>query len=450
MKIIPNRCSTAGILRSETSRKSRLPLSLFMCGVLIFCAVSSTALAQSGKEYKTMGAATCASSNCHGSVSPRNSTNVMQNEYTTWYKHGAHAQAYKVLANADSKRIGKHLGIGSPQSAPLCLECHATYVPDKSKRGRRYRLSDGVGCESCHGAAEAYLETHTAKTATHADNVKRGLIDLVSLETRAKICLDCHQGTDDRFVNHRLIGAGHPRLTYELDTYGILQPNHWEVDKDYVNRKAAYNPARAWMLGQLMRSAEMLATIASPKRSKQGALPDLSLFYCYNCHHSLKEDQWKSRGYGGRPGELHLNASSMLMVGLGLDVLNPALAESYNAGLKKLHSSYAAGSGVASAKSLRGVILKELVPAVNSTSFKSSVATGLLKKVVTYGANTPYLPYETAEQVAMAVSALSSATSGKGTQYSTLIDGIYDALADEEAFNASRFTSAMQKMKAKL
>jgi hypothetical protein len=374
----------------------------------------------------------------------------MQNEYTTWYKHGAHAQAYKVLSNSDSKKIAKHLGIKSPQSDALCLKCHSTYVPDKANRGRRYRLSDGVGCESCHGAAEQYLETHTAKNATHAENVQKGLIDLVSLETRAKVCLDCHQGTDDRFVNHRLIGAGHPRLTYELDTYGILQPNHWEVDKDYVNRKAAYNPARAWMLGQLMRSAEMLAAVASAKRSKQGALPDLSLFYCYNCHHSLKDDQWKSRGYGGRPGELRLNESSMVMVSLGIDVLNPEMAKTYRAALNNLHSAYASGKGASAAQNLKSIILKKAVPAVNSTSFRPSVSSALLKKVVNYGANTPYLPYETAEQLAMAVSALASATTGQGKQYSSLIDGLYDALSDEEAFKSSSFTAAMQKLKAKL
>ncbi len=401
-------------------------------------------------QNKYMGAATCASSNCHGSVGPRTATNVLQNEYTTWYRHGAHSQAYKVLSNADSKRIAAHLGIKNPASSATCLKCHSTYVPNKSLRGRKYRLKDGVGCESCHGAAEKYLQPHTARDSTHTGNVKLGMIDLVSLKKRAMICLDCHQGNDNQEMTHRLIGAGHPRLTYELDTYGILQPNHWEVDNDYVKRKAPYNSGRAWLVGQVTRASEMIAMIQSKKRSRFGAMPELSLFYCYNCHHSLKEDQWKSRSYQGRPGELRLNRSSMLMVAQGLKPLDAALAAQYEEKIAALETAYAKGTAESVLAEIKTMLDGPIASLVNSASFKKSVVSAMMKEIATFTANFPFPPYEVAEQSAMAFSALSATIDPGGSKLQKAIDAVYDGLKDEEGFNPKAFNEAVRALRGKL
>ena len=397
--------------------------------------------ASANAQNKYMGSATCASSNCHGSVSPKQATNVRQNEYSIWYRNGAHAQAYEVLKNKDSKIIAGHLGIKDASSAPLCLKCHSTYVPE-SMRSSRFRLSDGVGCESCHGAAEKYLKPHTARNSTHSENVRLGLIDLVSLKVRAKVCLECHYGTDDQTVNHRLIGAGHPRLTYELDTYGILQPNHWEVDNDYVKRKAAYNSARAWIVGQIVRASEMLSGVLSNKRSKHGAMPELVNFYCYSCHHSLKEDQWKSRSYGGAPGELHLNISSLLLVREGLKVIKPELAKSLDGELSGLHAAYTNGSAQAALQKIKTMLDGPILSAANGTSFRGSVSENLIKQIAKYSAANSALPYEVAEQCAMAISAIAAGVDPKGARYQAKIDKLYDALKDEESFKSAQFSSA--------
>ena len=139
-----------------------------------------------------MGPGSCSSSNCHGDIKPRNSSNVLQNEYTTWSKHDRHSKAYLTLLNQDSKTIASNLGITDASKAPLCLSCHATYVEEASQKGERFRLEDGVACESCHGAANGWLKTHAEIGSTHADNVKNGLTDLVPLDARASLCLSCH------------------------------------------------------------------------------------------------------------------------------------------------------------------------------------------------------------------------------------------------------------------
>jgi hypothetical protein len=276
------------------------------------------------------------------------------------------------------------------------------------------------------------------------------MIDLVSLKVRAKVCMDCHFGTDDSTVDHRLIGAGHPRLTYELDTYGILQPNHWEVDEDYVKRKAPYNSARAWVYGQFARSKEMVAQMASTKRSKHGIMPELTLFNCYNCHHSLKEDQWKSRSYGGRPGELQLNVSSLQMLALALSVVAPAQADSFSAKIKQLPARLVKDGANDLIGSLKSDLSGSIQSAINSAKYDRATAKKLMAEIVSYSANTPSLPYEVAEQAAMAMCALSATIGSESKKYEKNIDAIYKSLEDEESFSPPSFTKAAKVMRGKV
>ena len=55
--------------------------------------------------------------------------------------------------------------------------------------------------------------------ATHADNVAHGLYPTNDPVAQARLCLSCHFGNKDKFVTHRMMGAGHPRISFELDTF---------------------------------------------------------------------------------------------------------------------------------------------------------------------------------------------------------------------------------------
>ncbi|NBR98779.1 MAG: hypothetical protein EBT54_06355, partial [Betaproteobacteria bacterium] len=68
----------------------------------------------------------CASSTCHGSITPWDGSHVLQNEYTTWVRMDKHTRAYQVLLNDTSKRIAKNLGLTEgAHKAKICLDCHA-------------------------------------------------------------------------------------------------------------------------------------------------------------------------------------------------------------------------------------------------------------------------------------------------------------------------------------
>jgi hypothetical protein len=119
----------------------------------------------------------------------------------------------------------------------MCLGCHAT--PAGGGSGAAFQ-SDGVGCESCHGAASGWLASHYAVGGTHAANVARGMVPLDDPRARASRCLDCHFGSAEpgQFVDHRMMAAGHPRISFELDLFSTLQQHHDE-DGDYVRASAA-------------------------------------------------------------------------------------------------------------------------------------------------------------------------------------------------------------------
>lgn len=397
------------------------------------------------EQHKYMGAGSCSSSNCHGGTSPRNSSNVLQNEYVSWTKHDLHSKAWSILTTQDSKKIGKHLGMDAPEREPLCLKCHATYVESKAYQGERYQLEDGVTCESCHGAAEKWLSAHAESDSAHSENVSLGLLDLVPLENRAKLCLSCHYGTDDKTVNHRLIGAGHPRLSFELDTFGMLQTAHWNVDEDYQKRKGGYNSVQAWLSGQAVLSLEILDALVSAKRSHQGIWPEPVLFHCYACHHSLTRDDWKNRDYAGHPGELPLNLSPLFVLADAMKTVNPGLGERIGGPARALLAGYSKGGSEGDIQSLRDTLKKDVLPFTLSYNLKDSHAPQLLKGVLQRIAAESHLQYEEAEQLTMGMSSVLAANDALGKRFKGDLDGMYTTLDDPENFIAEDFKGVAGK-----
>jgi Cytochrome c554 and c-prime len=397
-----------------------------------------------------MGPGSCSSSNCHGNVKPLNSSDILQNEYITWSKHDRHSRAFLTLQNADSKKIASNLGIGDPAKETLCLKCHSTYVQDGAPKSDTFRLEDGVSCEACHGAAEGYLKSHAVTGTTHADNIANGLTDLSNINTRATLCLSCHFGTDDKTVNHNLYGAGHPRLTFEIDTFGVLQPKHWVVDADYERRKGPYIPMRAWLMGQLHHAQAALAALESPTRSKNGSLPELSLFDCFSCHHSLTEKQWKKRSYGGQPGQLKLNLPALVILQVAASSLDPSLGDEIASQLRSLHDGFRKGNIQESVDSLQNLIVNKVGPSLEQVTVNPSTSTRMLSGLSGFAANNPWPTFELAEQLGMGMQATIASSADLATRYDKDLKDIFSTLKSAEAFKPDAFTAAAQKLSRKM
>ncbi len=397
-----------------------------------------------------MGTGTCSSSNCHGSTHARKSSNVLQNEYFTWLKHDKHSQAYTVLLKADAKRMASLMGLGDPAKEPLCLKCHSTYVPSAEQRGEKYSAEDGVSCESCHGPAERWLETHAVLGTTHQQNLSNGLADTVSLDKRAQLCVSCHYGDKDRRVTHDLYGAGHPRLSFELDTYGVLEPKHWVVDEDYLRRKGPYSPLAAWFIGQETLAEGVVATLRSPALSRNGTFPELSVFDCFSCHHNLDEHQWKSRTYGGKPGKLNVNVAPLVMLQHALLALDRPLAEELGQLVVSVKGSFQADGASDALGKMEDLLKSRVHPLVMKLEPGEKTSAAVMRELATFAAAAESPKYEVAEQIGMGIQAAMATSPDLAKRYKSLLDKLFVTLKSPNHFDPGKFTDAAKKLAQKL
>src|SRR5690606_15719569 len=157
----------------ETMKRcvSALLVLLALSPIVAMAAPSAVSAIES---HKHLGVASCSNSVCHGASQPFRDSNVLPNEFAVWQAFDPHAKAWQTLRSEASRAIARKLGIGDPADAKVCLDCHADSIA-ADKRGDRFQVSDGVGCESCHGGAELWLNAHADRTVTHADNLKNGM-----------------------------------------------------------------------------------------------------------------------------------------------------------------------------------------------------------------------------------------------------------------------------------
>ncbi len=402
-----------------------------------------------------LGVASCAGSTCHGAPEPFANSPVLQNEFVTWQRYDPHSEAYDVLLEPESIRIANNLGLANPaHEAPECLVCHSSYVPE-AQRGARFQLSDGVGCESCHGGSENWLGLHASGRATHQENIDAGLLATEDPVVRAEMCLDCHLGNPDdplQFVSHEVMGAGHPRMNFELDTFTAVQPAHYAMDSDYFERKDVVDGVRTWAIGQAVMVERRMALLNSP-RGSQGMFPELVFFDCHACHEPMSELDWTPRpGTNLGPGYPKFNDANMLMLKAALDVVDPSLAEELAATIREVHAAVKSdATALRTAASRAASIARRAVIALEAGDLTPAQMAEALRAVAADGAQGAFVDYEVAEQATMAMGSVIEAQRMFGgaseADYERLtaeLEKAYSAIENDERFARSDFVSASE------
>src|SRR5260370_15720872 len=283
---------------------------MFFSDGMFFCAamLSASAEALPAETGKYTGPGSCSSTSCHGSVKPRADNRIFQNEYSIWVVKDKHAKAYEALTGQVGERIGRILGVGKSEQAAKCLACQGLGVRANS-RAKTVELNEGVTWESCHGPASAWRGPHTTRGWTHEQSVAAGMYDTRNLVRRTEKCLSCHLGTQEKFVDHEMIAAGHPDLYFELDSFSSVMPRHWKTPRESAPGTPAENDAwagvRDWDTGQAVQLRASMERIAWRAKSKNW--PEYSELQCFACHHALTapEQSWRQAlAYAGRrPGD---------------------------------------------------------------------------------------------------------------------------------------------------
>ncbi len=429
----------------------------WLAGVLL-ALVAGAAVAQAPATLpyqspdKSMGVVNCANSICHGSVQPFKDSTVLQNEYVTWSRVDKHARAYRVLFSEQSQRIARNLGLKNPaHEEKVCLDCHAQNVPT-SLRGERFKIEDGVSCEACHGPSGRWLKSHVENGATHEQNLANGLFPTGDAVQRARLCLSCHLGNADRFVSHRIMGAGHPRMSFELDTFTTVEPAHFKIDSDWEKRKQLWDGVKVWAIGQAIVVSEMMDILLDPKRGRDGLFPELVLFDCHACHHPMSDKRWAPRVAGLGPGVVRLNDSSALMVRQIARVVDPALGERISATMTQLQQSVTGGGDAAGQARALKADMADLVARLDKRAFGEAEMRAVLAGLVDDGLNGQYRDYAGAEQATMAIGSVANFMYQKGALKSARdinggLAGLQAAVANDERYRPDQFVAALRSFR---
>ena len=415
--------------------------SFILAPMLYLMPISAEAELPQNSDEKHLGVASCASGVCHGSVRPRTSTGIAQNEYVIWSRLDRHKNAYNTLRSAESKKIAHNMGLNNAHEAQVCLDCHADNVP-VAKRGAKFQIEDGVGCEACHGGAENYLTSHTDKDVPRSDNLANGLYATDKISDRAALCFSCHIGDEQKIASHEIMGAGHPRLSFELDTFGVLQPAHYIVDDKYSERKWSGSSLTIWALGQVEAGRQTLRLIDS-KLSSKHLFPELSLFDCHACHHLMSDKKWEQRDQIDLPpGTVRLNDVGFLMLFPIAKAYAPSVYDDLHSDLKALHQQVNTGGDINKVLASLETVLDSMTSSI-STNTTADHAPNILAQLISMGASGKFLDYVAAEQAVMAIDMLLSTSKDKDSRTNWL-DSLYDSVQEEDSYNSDDLARIMQ------
>jgi len=438
--------------------------------VALFCAFAAGAAPGTGtnEPQKYIGPGSCAATSCHGSVKPVAGSRILQNEYSTWILQDKHSRAYQALTGDVGQRMGRILKLNaSAEQAPKCLACHALNTTPE-QRGRPFEMSEGVSCESCHGPASAWLGPHTTRDWPHEKSVALGMRDTRNLIHRTGLCLECHLGTKEKFVDHEMIAAGHPDLYFELDSFSAVMPRHWKVPREAASGKpvedAAWAGVRDWATGQavqLRADMERLAWRAQGERaSGKNPWPEYSELSCFACHHSLgpAKDSWRQQhGYDSRrPGDPAWNGSRYVVFRLFAQQTDGGEAQELDkqvavvsAEMSKLNPDRAIVAGAAQAAA---PIAQRIAERLAAMPYDHALTLRMLHSIADEAENIALADERAAEQAAMAVDSLYIAYSknnkpANDAEIRAAINALFQQLENPSAYNADQFASVLRRLR---
>ncbi len=405
-----------------------------------------------------IGSGSCGASACHGSIQPRSATRVLQNEYSTWIASDKHAQAYKALTDPLGQQIGAVLKLPEPpEKSQRCLACHALSVTP-AERAREFDLAEGVGCESCHGPASLWLGPHIQATADHRKMVALGLIDNRDLAVRAAKCLTCHLGAPGMNVDHELIAAGHPDLTFELDSFTAVEPPHW------VEKTPDGSPAdppfgvKAWAVGQMVELQQSMLRVSG--HAKSGPWPEFSEMDCVTCHHALTgPGSWRQQAgfQGHRPGDPAYNLSRYVLLKHFAAEVDPGLNDRLAIEIGRVNTLVTGMSAdraaVQSAANRAAELAGQMVPGIRDAPYDSARTERLLRSITGDADAIAFAGERTAEQATMTVDSLYIAEAKADSPNPATrqaIDGLFHLVDNPSAYNGPQFAAQMKRVRGTL
>lgn len=170
---------------------------------------------------KVLGADSC--TKCHA------------NEVEAWKQTPHYATFDALHRTPEAKQIADKLGLPSVKRNDECIKCHFSHQLVDG----RVRIVGGVTCESCHGAARDWIETHAdygpgvtretespeGREARFERAIAAGMNNPTNLYLVARQCLACHSAPNERLVNVGGHNAGSRDFELVAWSQGMVRHN---------------------------------------------------------------------------------------------------------------------------------------------------------------------------------------------------------------------------------
>lgn len=419
---------------------SALRMLTFAALLLVSCAAPAAA----ADSPRHLGAATCASALCHSAPRPFADAGIRQNEYLVWHRKDRHAGAWRTLQSERSQRIAAALGSEAATERDDCLACHAAPITEQPM-GPRYRVEDGVDCETCHGPAEHWIKPHTRGYDSVAARRDDGLFPTWDTGERAALCLSCHQDRADREIDHEIMAAGHPLLRFELDTYTTTMPPHFRREHAAAIGKPAYSPIADWRLGQLHAVRTMLTKLERHLPARQW-VPELSLFDCHACHHDMRRTRWHAKRSPSLPtGHPRLAEQPLVMLQLWLNTVDDPLAGDWLEARRALDQAVIGNQAAREAAIDRlNTLIDAQLAATPPEVDPRALALGMLNRADSALAGDFALAEQMAMMAAVLVNELRERNAlGDELRTVAALDRLYEAVADSRRFDPAPWRHAL-------
>ena len=279
------------------------------------------------------------------------------------------------------------------------------------------------------------------------------MYDNRNLIKRSEKCLSCHLGTADKFVDHEMIAAGHPDLTFELSYFTFYMPPHWKMPE----QNNVWRRVQGWGVGQAVQLRESLYRLA--RRTESPNWPEYAELDCFACHHSLTApaDSWRQEGGypGRRPGNPPWNEARVVVFRDLVEELHPETAKRLNdelvrlAGLMNQLNGNRAEIG-ATANHAAG-IAGELAIQLEMQAYDPALTLRLMRRIAADNKAIAAEGERSAQQAAMTLDDLLvaynlNASQAMGPEVRAAIDSLIQQLQQNpSAYSAPRFAAQMQK-----